>query len=219
MRRTLALIVALGALALPALAQEADFPGVFDEPYTGNVNFEVFPVGGGGRVQHDRGTGEASFSRDADGTIRLNATGSSFENGGIGFEMVFEAPTESGWQGFTEDGMSEITGEGRILSIGLTDDYMHTLWGWADDDALSIALRRTPTGAALDTPEGEYEMVFTFDLAIAATVPDEPAEPAENGAEGGPTSDCAQIITQTRVIANPGGGAMSMIMVPVCVPG
>lgn len=217
MLRPLALVFAIAALAVPVWAQEPDFPGVFDEAYQGSVSFEVFPTGGGARVQHDRGTGDATFSRDADGTIRLNASAISPDNGEIGLEMVFEASTQTGWQGFTEDGMSELTHKGRILSVGLTDGYLHTLWGEAGEEKLSVTLRRTPTGAALDTPEGGYEMVFTFDLAIedAAAVP----EPAAEGEGSEITSDCARIITQTRVIANPGGGAMSMIMVPVCVPG
>jgi len=52
----------------------------------------------------------------------------------------------------------------------------------------------------------EPNLTFAFDLARHETAPPDRA------------NDCGHTVWQPRAIANPYGGAMSSIMVPVCVP-
>ncbi len=198
----------------PLHAEEPPFPATFDEAYTGQLVIDLFPVDGGSRLRRDRGEAELSFARQPDGTVKFSAKGNADDSGGFEMSVVLTVAEDGIWRSLSPEGMVQLDGNGRFLSISYIDGFELIWTGEIGMEEGSLTFRRIPTAAA---PDAEREVAATFSLDVERprtgpqpdTVGDEAAEAAGDGG-------CARI--EWRLVNRwTWGGGLSLDREPHCV--
>lgn len=180
-----------------------------DDPYTGEVEAGVFDAKGG-RILNKSGAAQAELTLLSDGRLELVLTGALDTAGDAGLSAVLAPDGKGGWAD-TGDTLKMFIGpDGVISGRGVTGKTEVTLSGQVTDAALTLKVHSAVlSGMANGLPAGA-SMQYMFDLQRRKLS-------QARQASAGEDEKCDRIVMQARNIANPGGGAMQMIMVPVCM--
>ncbi|GEM_PF-1230369 len=179
-------------------------------PYTGRVTVTI-EAPGQPSAYH---AGQASFqlSDSTHNVARLvlfGAIGDESEQAGDAGFILDGTYTDSGWS-FRRDPMRfEIDGQGNIFGEMETDDERYTYSGIISPTEFSI---KTVAERLTATPGG-YPAGTMFRFEHSGQRVDPNAPPSTDGGDG---SGCRNIRWELRNVWNPGGGAMSLVRVPVC---
>lgn len=179
----------------PALSESLlDLAG---SSYRGPVTVETQQ---GSTIQHSAsGEADISLSEDKDGLLLLKGEATIDGEVAMRFDFTLRQQADGVWRDHSDDGQFEISPEGEISLVAPGGSSTVVADGRIDATALEMQLQTS--GHAV-----EPDLVFVFDLVRHET------------AVSDRTNDCGHTVWQPRAIANPYGGAMSSIMVPVCVP-
>lgn len=207
-------LIAAALFAAPLLAEP--FPGSLDRDYGGAMTVEVFPADGGARVHRDRGTATLIFTQDTENAVNIAITGEVADSGGFEVSMLL-AGDGGTWRSGPAEGIMQIDGAGRLLSVSVIDGF-ETIWtGQITAQTASLTLRRFPTPEA-PQDQREFATVFTLELATPADEPPETVEAADDGdGDGDGDGDCARIEWRLVNRWNPFGGGLSLSREPFCV--
>lgn len=214
MRLGAMLVTAIMLVAGPLRAAEPPFPASFDEAYRGPLVIDLFPVEGGSRLRRDRGEAELSFARQPDGTVKFTAKGNADDSGGFEMSIVLTAAEGGMWRSLSPEGMVQLDGNGRFLSISHIDGFELIWSGEIGMEEGSLTFRRIPTAAA---PDGEGDVAATFSLDVERPRPEpEPDSAEDEAAEAAGDGDCARI--EWRLVNRwTWGGGLSLDREPHCV--
>lgn len=212
MKRLMTAICALAVLAggeVSAQLKADDIRKFSNDPYTGEVEAGVFDAKGG-RHLDTSGPAEAELKLLPGGRLELALTGAIKTAGDAGITATLAPDGKGGWADTGHTLKMFISPEGVISGRDVIGNTEQTLSGQVTDEALTLKVRSTVlSGMANGLPAGA-SMQYEFDLQrkrLAQT----------RQASTGDDEKCDRIVMQARNIANPGGGAMQMIMVPVCM--
>ncbi len=181
------------------------------DPYEGSFKLALYSPEGK-RLINQSGEGDLALSLKSGGLLDLTLEGKALEAGNIKITAKLKPDGKGGWVDTGDTWPLFISPEGVISGSGISDRTEVTYSGQFTDVRLELAVKATFLDAQDNgAPAGSY-MQHEFSLqrkGLAA---------ARRAAAGESDSDCEKIVMQPRHIANLGGGAMSMIMVPVCIP-
>ncbi len=203
------LAITFAAASLAACAESPPSRDNVADPWLGRLEVGVREAGARRDMQRDRGQGTAYFEPLGNGRSRLVVSGVVEGKGDMSFTAEGRE-TADGWVG-DDDVALTIDREGRLRGEGVLGDRKVTL----DGRVLPKRFRLTVDTELL---AGNKEALppgtrFRFDYALAR---DDADDTAAGDAEARKLT-CRKTTMQPRHIANLGGGAMTMIMVPVCV--
>ena len=194
-RCSLAVLTVLAAMIWSPWAWAENPHELAGSSYRGPVTVET---------QHDSTTqhsasGEADIelSQDKDGVLLLEGEAKIDGEVAMRFDFALRREADGSWRDNGDDGQFEISREEEISLVASEGRLTITAGGRIDAAALEMRLRTS--GHAV-----EPDLIFVFDLVKHETTP-----PDRN-------NDCGHLVWQPRAIANPSGGAISSIMVPVC---
>ena len=195
-RCALALAV-LAGMTWPAQAQTlAELAGT---TYDGPVTVQALAPQDGAVVHSAIGEGMVTLSLGAVGRVRLEGESTIEGQRALNFDFDLVQGSDGGWFDESDGIVMTISPEGDVSGYGQSEGSAITTTGKVD--AASFQLELSIKGQGV-----EPDLVFGFDLARQS---DE--KPALSGR-------CDHVVWQPRAIANPSGGSMSSVMVPVCIP-
>ena len=181
------------------------------EPYVGNVKAAIEVPGESGRQEYGRASLQLLDSTS--NIVRLILFGAidneDGQAGDVGFVLDGTA-TNTEWS-FQKDPMQlKIDGNGSVSGAMETTDERYTYSGTISPTEFRIETvveRLTPT-------QGGYPAGTIFRFEHTGKREDPNAPPTGDGGDGG--GGCKEVRWELRNVWNPGGGAMSLVRVPVC---
>lgn len=207
--RIMLLAAALVATSLGACAESTPSRDNVADPWLGRLEVGVREAGARRDAQRDRGQGTAYFEPLGKGRSRLVVSGVVEGKGDMSFTAEGRDTTE-GW--VADDDVSlTIDGEGRLRGEGVFNERKVTLDGRVLPKRFALTVdTELLAGNKEALPPGTR---FRFDYRLSR---DDADDTAAGNAQARKLT-CRKTTMQPRHIANLGGGAMTMIMVPVCV--
>lgn len=210
----------LGILA-PGYSQSGQTP--FEAPagpYVGQLQVEAHPRRGGAPMRGS-GSGSAELQHLAGDRFRLivhgnmdGVKGQDGEAGNAGF-VIDGRMEQEGW--FANEGGIQIAinRQGYVTGEGLVqgDRYQFSGLFSAASAELEVAIQPGAAPGATKGPMSSFRFIYQLARHDADKQDDTPST-SERHKPGG----CRHIVYQPRMIANIGGGMMSSVQVPVCVP-
>ena len=207
----------------PAFAETIPFPASVGEPYTGRMTIEAFPVDGGHRIHRAHGDAEVRFSTSNEGGILFSTTAALDDGGSVDLSVTLGPQEDGAWRSMSEAGPTEITAEGRILSLTELDGFHMVMIGEIGPEAGKLTLRRFPTENAGTAPDAEMMTVFLFDVsqpspATASEPRQDETSPRDKASSATESSGGCERIEWRLVNRWNWGGGMSLSPEPHCVP-
>ncbi|MFN7089253.1 MAG: hypothetical protein ACK4P4_01705 [Allorhizobium sp.] len=208
MKKSIPLSIVLGImtafLSNAAWAQGKAAASIRSGSYDGDVTLEVMAPQSDHPIKRQKGTAQVTFSRGDDGQIAVVGVATIDGRQALRLENMLSLSDNGAWS----DGSMILSRTGEIRMQKVVGDLAVTAAGEISGPSMTLHVRTARLsweGADNDT---ELDLAFTFDL-VSKTDTD------RTQADG---NKCRTVMWQPRQIANPFGGSMSTIMVPVCVP-
>ncbi len=180
------------------------------DPYDGSFRLELFSPEGK-RLVNQSGESDLALSLKSGGLLDLTLEGVMPEAGNMKIRATLKPDGKGGWVDTGDKWPLLISPEGVISGSGVADRMEVTYSGQVTDVRLELIMKAKYLDAQENGIPAGSTMQHEFSLQRKGL-----AEARRAARE--PGGDCEKIVMQPRHIANPGGGAMSMIMVPVCLP-
>ncbi len=201
--------ITFAAASLAACAESPPSRDNVADPWLGRLQVGVREAGAKRDMQRDRGEGTAYFEPLGNGRSRLVVSGIVEGKGDMSF-MAEGRDTADGWVG-DDDITLTIDREGRLRGEGVFSERKVMLDGRVLPERFVLTVdTELLAGNKEALPPGTR---FRFDYTLSRDAADDSAA----GDAQARKLTCRKTTMQPRHIANLGGGAMTMIMVPVCV--
>lgn len=189
-------------------------------PYVGQLKVEAYPRSGAAPM-HGSGSGSAELQHLTGDRYRLivngnmdNVKSQDGDAGNAGF-VIDGRMAQQGWSA-NEGGIQiAINRQGRVTGEGLLQGDRYQFSGQFSADSAELEVAIEP-GAAPGATKGLMSN-FRFIYQLARHDTDKQNDTASTSKRRKP-GGCSHIVYQPRMIANIGGGMMSSVQVPVCVP-
>lgn len=213
MKRILAGCVSLCLMAGgPASAQldAKDIRNYADDAYTGRLELSVFSPEGK-KLFNQSGHADMQLGLSPANMLDLTLKGNLTEDGHMTITARLEPDGAGGWVDTGDQLKIFISPEGAISGRGVKDSTEIIYSGQVTDVRFELSMVATfikedESGAPVGT-----HMLHEFSLQRKQL-----AKARREAAPAG--GECERIVMQPRTVANVYGGAMDMIMVPVCMP-
>lgn len=198
------LSISTAFLTEAAWAQGKETLHLLSGTYDGDVTVQVMAPQTDHPIKRQNGTAKVTFLPVEDGQVAVVGVATIDGRQALRLENVL-APFENGsWS----DGDMIVAGTGQIQMQKVVGNLAITAAGEISGPSMTLHVRTTRMSWRGADDDTELDLAFTFDLANKV-------DTERTTADG---NKCRAVVWQPRQIANPFGGSMSTIMVPVCVP-
>lgn len=213
MKRVMMGAVLMWMAAAPAAQSQLSADDIREhaaDPYIGSLKLGLFGPDGK-RVVNQSGEADLAMSFISGGLLDLTLEGVVPESGNTKITAKLKPDGKGGWADTGDKWPMFISPEGVISGSGLSDRTQITYSGQITDVRLELTVKANYVDAQDNGIPAGSSIQQEFSLQRKGLA-------QARRAALGPGGDCEKMVMQPRHIANLGGGGMSMIMVPVCLP-
>lgn len=208
MKTSIALSISMAMMSAflsnAAWAQGKEAANILSGSYDGHVTVEVMAPQSNQPIKRQEGTAKVTISPVDELNITVVGVATIDGRQALRLENML-APSDNGsWS----DGSMILSRTGQIRMQKVIGDLAITAAGEISGPTMTLHVRTARLSWEGTTDDTELDLAFTFDLVSKA-------DSDQTLADG---NKCRTVVWQPRQIANPFGGSMSIIMVPVCVP-